>query len=183
MARTASTAATKTVETPAADVPVTEGETVVVPAATEDAVNFDVIQQKFAALIAGAKELQAHIKVVQKAYTKLSKTKTKRANKGAGGNATPSGFVKPAPISDALATFLGMESGTSLPRTEVTKRVNEYVKSNDLQNPSDRRTILPDEKLRALLNPGQDDTISYFNLQKFLKPHFIKPEAPAVATA
>ena len=174
---------TAVADTPAVETPATEVVPEVVPeVVVDDAANFEAAQQKIAAVIASAKEIQALVKTLQKAFVKLSKSKSK-GKRATGGNATPSGFVKPAPISDALASFLGMESGTSVPRTEVTKRVNEYVKSNDLQNPSDRRTILPDEKLRALLNPGQDDTISYFNLQKFLKPHFIKPEVPAVAVA
>lgn len=174
---------TPAVDTPVVETPVVETEAPAVPeVVVDDAANFEAAQQKIAALIASAKEIQALVKTLQKAFVKLSKSKSK-GKRASGGNATPSGFVKPAPLSDALATFLGLETGSSLPRTEVTKLVNEYVKSNNLQNPTDRRTILPDAKLKALLNPGEDDNVTYFNLQRYLKPHFLKADSAVAALA
>ena len=174
---------TAVADTPAVETPATEVVPEVVPeVVVDDAANFEAAQQKIAAVIASAKEIQALVKTLQKAFVKLSKSKSK-GKRATGGNATPSGFVKPAPLSDALATFLGLETGSSLPRTEVTKLVNEYVKSNNLQNPTDRRTILPDAKLKALLNPGEDDNVTYFNLQRYLKPHFLKADSVVAALA
>ena len=174
---------TAVADTPAVETPATEVVPEVVPeVVVDDAANFEAAQQKIAAVIASAKEIQALVKTLQKAFVKLSKSKSK-GKRATGGNATPSGFVKPAPLSDALATVLGLETGSSLPRTEVTKLVNEYVKSNNLQNPTDRRTILPDAKLKALLNPGEDDNVTYFNLQRYLKPHFLKADSVVAALA
>ena len=97
------------------------------------------------------------------------------------------GFKVPAPISDELAKFLGEKKGSLVPRTEVTRAVNLYVKNKNLQNPSNRKIIVPDAKLKKLLGPldtvnknkktGLTDSevgYTYFNLQKYLKPHFIK---------
>ena len=58
-------------------------------------------------------------------------------------------------------------------RTEVTKRISAYYKENNLQVPSDKRYIKPDEKLKKLLQCG-DDAFVMFKLQTFLKPHFTK---------
>ena len=88
----------------------------------------------------------------------------------------PSGFAKPTIISQELCDFLGKDQGTEMSRTEVTKELTKYIKSNNLQDEADRRKILPDKKLTKLLNvePGQE--VTYFNLQKYMKVHFPKPK-------
>jgi chromatin remodeling complex protein RSC6 len=102
-----------------------------------------------------------------------------RKNKNKG-NRAPSGFVKPTKISDELATFLGKEPGTLMARTDVTKQITAYIRSNSLQDKANGRLILADEKLKKLLNydektvtdPAQH--LSYFNLQRYLSGHFEK---------
>ena len=86
----------------------------------------------------------------------------------------PSGFVKPTLISDELAMFLGKPVGTEMARTEVSRAINRYIKENGLQDPENDRKINPDEKLRNLLSLKEEDELTYFNLQKYMKPHFIK---------
>jgi chromatin remodeling complex protein RSC6 len=86
----------------------------------------------------------------------------------------PSGFVKPTPISDELAEFIGMPVGSLMSRTEVSRKINRYIKENGLQDQENDRKINPDEKLRNLLNIGMDVELTYFNLQKYMKHHFIK---------
>ena len=73
-----------------------------------------------------------------------------------------------------MCLFLEVENGTELPRTEVTRRVNRYVKENDLQNPENKKQILADGKLKSLLYLSDDDELTYFNLQRFMKIHFLK---------
>ena len=85
-----------------------------------------------------------------------------------------SGFEKPTAISDELAKFVGEPIGTMLARTAVSKKIHEYVKSNNLQNPNNRRIITPDAKLKKLLKTTGTEELSYFNLQKYLKVHFKK---------
>ena len=86
----------------------------------------------------------------------------------------PSGFAKPALISNALCNFLGKPEGTEMARTEVTKYLTQYIKNNSLQDQENRRKIVPDAKLKKLLNVKDSDEVTYFNLQKYMKVHFPK---------
>jgi hypothetical protein len=88
----------------------------------------------------------------------------------------PSGFVKPTLISDELAMFLGKPLGTEMARTDVSRAINRYINKNGLQDSDDDRKINPDEKLTNLLRlkEKEKEKLTYFNLQKYMKPHFIK---------
>jgi hypothetical protein len=86
----------------------------------------------------------------------------------------PSGFVKPTLISNELAEFLGKAIGTEMARTEVSKEINSYIQAYSLQDRQNGRRINPDEKLRKLLRLSEGDELTYFNLQKYMKHHFIK---------
>ena len=88
----------------------------------------------------------------------------------------PSGFVRPTKISDELAMFLGKPVGTEMARTDVSRHINSYIRTNNLQDPENGRTINPDPKLRALLKLGENDELTYFNLQKYMKHHFIRDD-------
>ena len=100
--------------------------------------------------------------------------KTSGKRKREKGSRPASGFVKPTRISDELATFLGKDKGSEMARTEVTKELNVYIKANKLQDPSNGRTILPDAKLNGLLKVEKDVVLTYFNLQRYMSPHFAK---------
>jgi upstream activation factor subunit UAF30 len=64
--------------------------------------------------------------------------------------------------------------GTEMARTTVTREINAYIRTNLLQDKSNGRKINPDAKLAALLKLGKTDELTYFNLQKFMSPHFAK---------
>lgn len=83
-----------------------------------------------------------------------------------------SGILAPLQLSDALIKFLGTGE-SELPRSNVVKRIWEYIKQNDLQDPSDKRKIICDEKLKELFHL---DTFTGFGVTKLLTPHFIKAE-------
>ena len=100
---------------------------------------------------------------------KASKKRARRT-----GNRAPSGFVKPTKISSELASFLGKPKGTEMARTEVTREINKYIRANNLQDKSNGRVILADSKLRKLLKLKKDDELTYFNLQRYMSPHFAK---------
>lgn len=95
----------------------------------------------------------------------------------------PSGFAKPALISNELCSFLGVESGTEMARTEVTKHLTTYIKEHNLQDQENKRKILPDSALQKLLNVTPSDEVTYFNLQKFMKVHFPKSGAAAATSS
>ena len=95
----------------------------------------------------------------------------------------PSGFAKPALISKELCSFLGVETGTEMARTEVTREINNYIRENKLQDPKNGRHILADKKLKTLLKLKASDELTYFNLQRFMSPHFAKASAAAKVTA
>lgn len=125
-------------------------------------------------LLSQVKEAQTKLKVLVKEHDKMKKTIEKAEKKRAKARTSPNGFAKPAKISDELADFLGVERGTELPRTEVTRRITAYIKSNDLVNPKNRREIKPDAKLKKVLAVGPNDNVTYFVLQRYLSKHFVK---------
>ena len=92
----------------------------------------------------------------------------------------PSGFAKPAYLSPELCKFLEVPVGTELARTEVTKRLLQYVKDHNCQRPDNKRIINLDSKLKSLLEPADGEEVSYFNIQRLLKKHYQvpTPEAP-----
>lgn len=104
-----------------------------------------------------------------KAAQKVSSKKKRKA-----GNRAPSGFVKPTKISDELASFLGKDKGSEMARTEVTRDINKYIRTHNLQDKENGRKINPDAKLSALLKLKKTDELTYFNLQRYMSPHFAK---------
>ena len=98
--------------------------------------------------------------------------KNAKKNRKAKSNRAPSGFVKPTKISSELAAFLQREPGTEMARTDVTREINKYIVEKGLKDPQNGRKILADEKLRKLLKLGKKEELTYFNLQKYMKPHF-----------
>ena len=135
------------------------------------------ISSIFSSMKGDFKTLEKIVTREMKAAAKASSKRAKRA-----GNRAPSGFVKPTRISDELAKFLGKTVGTEMARTDVSKEINAYIRANNLQRPDNGRFIVPDAKLTTLLKLGKDDELSYFNLQRYMKPHFIKADV-VVASA
>jgi len=135
------------------------------------AVFFAKLQQLGTMLTAVKSEYRA----LEKKWVKEIKASQKAAKKKRKvGNRAPSGFVKAARISDELASFLGVDKGVEMARTDVTKEITAYVKAHSLQDKDNGRQINPDAKLKKLLHLKSDDVLSYFNLQKFMSPHFEK---------
>ena len=130
-------------------------------------------------LMAQLKTVQGDIKTLQKNYTKLLKEHDKTRNKSKRQNRKPSGFAKPSALTAEMTGFLGLDKDIEMPRNEVTKLINKYIVDNDLRDQSDKRKILPDKKLGKLLGWDGKEQVSYFNLQKYIKQHFVKTEPVA----
>ena len=143
---------------------------------------FSVFSSKLSEAIAALNAVKTEYKVLEKICGKELKAARKlSAKKKRAGNRAPSGFIKPTLISPELATFLGKPSGTEMARTEVTREINKYIKANKLQDPENGRKINPDAPLAKLLKIKKDDTLTYFNLQRYMSPHF--PSSAASSSA
>ena len=59
-------------------------------------------------------------------------------------------------------------------RTEVTREINTYIRANSLQDKENGRKINANEKLAALLKLTKGEELTYFNLQRYMSPHFVK---------
>jgi upstream activation factor subunit UAF30 len=120
--------------------------------------------------------LKADFRALQKQFVRDLKTAQKQNSKRKrkAGTRSPSGFVKPTRISDELASFLDKPSGTEMARTDVTRDINKYIRTHNLQDSANGRKINPDTKLAGLLKLKADDELTYFNLQKYMSPHFAK---------
>ena len=149
------------------------------PAQTEG----PTLNEAFAALLGQLGALRSQLTQVTgqvRALQKRSDRELKNAQKASRkrqrkqGNRAPSGFVKPTKISKELASFLGKPLGTEMARTEVTREINTYIRAHKLQDPKNGRRILADTKLRKLLKLKKDDELTYFNLQRYMSPHFAK---------
>jgi chromatin remodeling complex protein RSC6 len=101
---------------------------------------------------------------------KYARKNRRQSSSGEGKARVASGFNKPTVVPETLVKFLGLESGVEMPRTKVTSALYAYVKSNGLQSHMvegklDKRTIVPDAKLRTLFGLGKDETIEFKTFQ------------------
>jgi chromatin remodeling complex protein RSC6 len=166
--------------------PVAETNAVVEEVAEKSiADDFSVFMSHLQALTSSLSNLKNEFRVLEKKAVRelkaAKKASSKRARKS--GNRSPSGFVKPTLVTDELATFLGKPSGTEMARTEVTREINKYIRAHNLQDKTNGRRIIPDAALAKLLKLKKEDELTYFNLQRYMSPHFPKPAAVAAAAA
>ena len=83
-------------------------------------------------------------------------------------------FLVEKPLTPELCTFMGLPAGSKRSQTQVTKFISDYVKSHSCFDPSFKRRILPNAALAKLLRVDDKTEVTYLNLQKFLKVHFVK---------
>lgn len=164
----------------------------VVSSTTEVPDSSSVLAQEFTVVLSQVQALSQQLSTLKNTLRTLEKkavrelkvaNKASKKSKRAKGNRQPSGFVKPTLISNELADFLGKAKGTEMARTAVTKEINSYIREHSLQDPKNGRRIIPDNKLSVLLNITKDEELTYFNLQKFMSPHFAKAGASLPKTA
>ncbi|KAK2991471.1 hypothetical protein RJ640_016506 [Escallonia rubra] len=113
------------------------------------------------------KKLSNHIWPIEEEVGADDLKQKEKRRKGGGG-----GFLAPLLLSDPLVEFLGTGEN-ELSRAEVVKRMWDYIKQNDLQDPSDKRRIICDNKLKELF---EVDTFIGFSVSKLLTAHITKKE-------
>lgn len=129
----------------------------------------------------GVKFLRSLNKRLKTLKTQVSRIKQRSSAKAVSTNTnnTNSGFLKPVKISSDMAKFTGWNPDDLKSRVDVTKFLCNYIRENNLQNPTDKRQIVPDAKLSKLIkydSKKESEPLRYYSLQKFLKPHFMKLE-------
>ena len=125
--------------------------------------------------------LNKRMKVLKNQSTRVIKQRNPSLRKNVNNN--NSGFLKPVKISNEMAKFTGWNANELRSRVDVTKYLCNYIRENNLQNPKDRRQIIADAKLSKLLNydnkKDNSEPLTYYRIQSYIKPHFIKPEVTA----
>lgn len=129
----------------------------------------------------GVKFLRTLNKRIKSLKAQVARIKQRTSTKvvSSSSNGTNSGFLKPVKISSDMAKFTGWDPSELKSRVEVTKYLCNYIRENNLQNPNDKRQIIPDAKLSKLIKydaKKEAEPLRYYSLQKFLKPHFTKAE-------
>jgi chromatin remodeling complex protein RSC6 len=111
----------------------------------------------------------------------LEASSSKLNKKKVSHRSTDSGFKIPVKISQEIAEFCSWDIETPRARIDVTNYICKYIKENDLQNPANRKIIVPDDRLQKLLahNEEQHGSLTYASIQKLLAPHYTKITADA----
>jgi upstream activation factor subunit UAF30 len=139
--------------------------------------NLTTMRETVAALLGQIKRLEKRVHREIKDARKR-KRRVKTDENGVEVKRAPSIFERPTPISNDLCHFLGKSNGSLMSRSEVTKAVNNYVKEKNLKNKHD---IKPDAALKKLLGVPEGEQLTYFNLQRYLNKHYLKPAVTATA--
>lgn len=176
---------------PAAPAPAPVAAPAPAPAATISHVEAPAAEEvnvvaQFNGLVEKVNTLRSTLSTVFSEMKKLEKQiprELKRAQKGRRRKASADGedkpkketvFTKPTWISPDLCKFLGVPAGTAVSRADVTTKVCAYAKSKGLM---EKQVIKADAALRKLLALTEKDELKILNLQKYLKPHYAKPES------
>uniref|UniRef100_A0A0D6R516 DM2 domain-containing protein n=1 Tax=Araucaria cunninghamii TaxID=56994 RepID=A0A0D6R516_ARACU len=91
------------------------------------------------------------------------------ATRKPGGSGGGRGITQPRPLSPEMQKFLGVPE---IPRTQAIKKIWEYIKENNLQDPANKKEIVCDENLKSIF--GGRERINFLEISGLLNPHFIK---------
>ena len=159
-------------------------------------VTFGQVQQQLEDIGKEVKNVNNELKNLRKKYLKIVKSLTKNkkrkpvdSTEESAPKKEPSGFISPIALSREFTEFLNVPEDIMLPRTVVTKQIIAFIKENGLESTTNGRNFdLTDStnenavKLRKLFNIENGNEVTYFNLQSFLKPHFITASKKSVDT-
>lgn len=167
--------------TPVAAAPVADAAVAAAPTAVVEEVRVEATVKAHTARMLAIRETLSSLitesKKLEKAVAKLQKAAEKRRRRKAGVEGAdgavkrPCAFNLPRALSPELCAFMNLPADGQESRSNVTKYLTNYFKEHDLKNKHD---IKPDAKLKKLLKLNDTDKLTYFNLQKYLNPHYIK---------
>lgn len=145
----------------------------------DDPIQSDLSQlaTQVAGLMSTLKDVGATIKVLQRAYQRTCKAHAAALHNAVGKKKRVARTGEPrqqalGTASPAMTQFLGLTPGTFISRRDVVEGLNQYIKTESLQLPTDGRVIVPNDALRNLLNVEPSTKLTYFNMQKLINPHF-----------
>ena len=168
---------------PEAQIKVVAPTALVAVVETEDDIRLKELENRMSALVSALQGLRVEAQNivvlsrslktdVTKMVKGLVKDKKKYQKKRRSKPRAPSGFAKPTYLSLRLCKFLNIPHDTMLARTEVTRKVNAYIKEHGLQNPANKKEIVADTELKKILIFEDGVPLTYFNLQKAIKTNF-----------
>lgn len=182
------TASATTVATPVVVAPVvTEATTTSASATTETSFTDEVtsLQKELKAVRdAASAALDVLKRVVKRAAQDVKEARKNkrraRAEPAEGEVRKPSNFEKPVSITDELSAFLGGGKNNQMSRKDVNSAIHKYIKDKGLGK---GQVVTPDASLRKLLGVAESDNLTIFNIQTYMKRHYIKPAVAPIATA
>lgn len=124
-------------------------------------VTFDDLMKELKAIRKDIRKIKAHID---------DPTGEKKASRSQN-----NGFNKPLNVTPKLREFLKLPEGEMISRSQVTRKMNDYVTEKGLKA---GQNISLDAALKDLLNPPEGTQVTFLNIQKFINPHYIKEEKP-----
>lgn len=134
----------------------------------DDMAMFDTMLNDINTMKTQLNTLASDIKHMKKRYSRRKVSNVK------------SGFVKPVKLSSDLQHLIGTEEDELVSRSVVNKKINDYIKANNLQVPENRQTFVLDDKLSKLFGLEQGSVVHYFKMQTYLKSHYPK-DIPVIA--
>jgi len=172
-------------ETPVSSKPVKVEPTQPIKEQQQVQVN-EVDTEDYSSLLANLVQIEKLVKVAMPLVKRLQKKhekdlkmaeKSKKKKRARDPNAQPSGFARPGPVSAELRGFLGMKDDELIARTQVAKKISEYINEKGLKNPDNQKEIVLDKKLSKLFKVDEGTKVEFFKIQSFLTSHFVKANA------
>ena len=126
------------------------------------------------------KQLVTVGKTLEKDFNQIVKLLAKKNKSKSNENRALTGFAMPTYLTDEMYDFLNehtemkIEKGQKVYRIAVTRTLNKYIKDNGLRQEKDKRYFTPNSTLHHIFRSTENDEVSYFNLQKYIKHHFLK---------
>jgi hypothetical protein len=130
------------------------------------------------------KQLVSVGKTLEKDFNQIVKLLAKKNKNKSNENRALTGFAMPTYLTDEMYDFLNentelkLEKGQKVHRIAVTRMLNKYIKDKGLRKEDDKRYFVPNTTLHRIFRSTENDEVSYFNLQKYIKHHFIKEYKP-----